>query len=241
MLAERSRKAHDSAVAKIGEQQPGLRTVGVLGGIGSGKSTVARFLATELPQGLLLDADALVSDLLADPEVASRVQKCFGRDLLGPDATLDRAELGRRIFSSETDRLALEGLLHPPVRAKIRSELQMAESTGLPVWAILDVPLLLEGGLDRICDFLLFVDTPEKQRSARACARHSWSPQDWGAREATQASMAQKRAAADAILENAGDEDHLRSAVFSLLPRFLSLPPRPLLDRWPPPNSRPEA
>ncbi len=241
MLAERSRKAHDSPVTRIGEQEPGLRTLGVLGGIGSGKSTVARFLVVELPKGLLLDADALVSELLDEPETAQRVHAGLGGDLLLPDGSLDRAALGRRIFESEADRRVLEGLLHPPVRECIRTRLKEAEAQAQPTWAVLDVPLLLEGGLDRVCDFLLFVDTPEEQRSTRACARHGWSRQDWRAREATQAPLEEKRAAADAILDNAGGEDPLRSAVQSLLPRLLSLPPRPLLDRWPPPDSRPEA
>ena len=110
-----------------------------------------------------------------------------------------------------------------------------------PGFAVLDVPLLLENGLSKACDFLVFVEVPDALRAARAGARHGWDEATWRAREAAQAPLTAKRAAADAILDNAGGVEDLRAAVEGLIPRLRALPPRSLRDRWPDPERPPPA
>ena len=91
----------------------------------------------------------------------------------------------------------------------------------------------MENGLSTICDFLVFVDTPEADRRTRACERHGWTTKEWKARELAQADLDTKQTAADAILVNVGSLEDLKSATGDLLPLLCELPPRPLRDRWP--------
>lgn len=223
--------------------QSGLRVLGVLGGVGSGKSTAARILAEELP-AKHLDADAEVATLFADPAVVEQLDQAFGGGLKSPKGGLDRAELGKRVFAQPALRRQLEAILHPEVRRALWNGLAQVEAEALasapaaagsaaPGWAVLDVPLLLENGLSQACDFLIFVRVPDAIRAERACARHNWDASTWRAREAAQASLAKKESVADAILDNAGGVEDLRAAVRELLPRLRALPPRSLRDRWP--------
>ena len=98
---------------------------------------------------------------------------------------------------------------------------------------MLDIPLLHEGGLDKLCDFVIFVDTPEEQRSMRACERHGWDIAHWQAREKMQMPIASKKSLADAILCNDSSLSALRDQVELLVPRLKSLTPRTLSSRWP--------
>ncbi|MFQ5749535.1 MAG: dephospho-CoA kinase [Planctomycetota bacterium] len=213
-------------------EKPGLRVVGILGGVGSGKSTAARLLARRLP-GAVLDADAEVARLLGDPGVQARIEAALGGGLRSPEGPLDRRRLGARVFSDPDARRRLEEILHPEVRKAHFAALEHLEASEKAVWALLDVPLLLEKGLHRLCDFLVFVAAPEGVRAARACARHGWSRQEWASREGEQKNLTQKRALADVILENGDDPRRLEVQVDALIPRLKALPPRPLADRWP--------
>lgn len=212
----------------------GLRITGVLGGVGSGKSTVARLLAEQLP-GLLLDADQMVADLLLRPTTAATVTAALGPGLKTADGILDRQALGKRVFDDEKARKQLESILHPAVRLELRAGLEEAEASASG-WAVLDVPLLLENGLHRLCDSLVYVEVADDVRAERAMARHGWSREDWQAREAAQFSMHRKKSAADVILSNASGVEHLRAQVLEILPQLRSLPPRTLRDRWPSPE-----
>ena len=221
---------------------PGLRIVGLTGGIGSGKSTVARFLAEMLGQKtLLLDADAEVGTLLADERVSLEVANIFGERVLQPDGLLDRRIIASLVFDDPGARVELERIIHPAVRLLLFNKLRVLEQTGLPVWAILDAPLLLESGLDQACDFLLFVEVEGAERQRRACARHGWEAEEWEARESAQIPLETKKSCADAILANTGDLEALRSALAPHLGTILSLAPRPLQERWPEngPSSQP--
>jgi dephospho-CoA kinase len=215
----------------------GLRITGVLGGIGSGKSTAAALLAEGL-SGTHFDADFVVRKLLATEEIGQRIESALGKGLLNPERRLDRAKLAQRVFGDEPALAALEAILHPAVRQSLYACLQLAEATP-PHWVVLDVPLLLENGLHALCDSLVFVDVPAELRAQRACARHGWSHDAWAARESLQKPIREKKSAAHAILDNAGGVELLRRQVESLLPSLLALHPRALRDRWPSSNQPP--
>ena len=209
----------------------GIRIVGLLGGVGSGKSAAAGFLAELLP-GRLLDADAEVGRMLENPEIGAQVEESLGPGLLNTEHEVDRHVLGEIVFHDPNKRKSLEEFLHPLVREFLWSRLAELEKSGGD-WAVLDVPLLLEGGLSEACDFMIFVDTPADDRRRRACSRHGWEASDWEARESAQTGLDNKQAAADAILGNVGTLEDLKVGVEGLLARLRELPPRPLRDRWP--------
>ena len=136
------------------------------------------------------------------------------------------------MFGDARARTALEGILHPAVRRRLHEKLEALEARPGAVWAVLDVPLLLEGGLYRVCDYLIFVEAGHEERARRAMERHGWSREDWAAREAAQMPLSEKRAAAHAILDNDTGLEGLLDRITELLEEIRSLPPKPLSHRW---------
>ena len=171
--------------------------VGLAGGVGSGKSTVARILR-RLKRARVIDADAVGHRVLARPAVRRRLATIFGREILGPGGTIDRRELARRAFRSRATQSKLNRATHPAILAGIRKAL--GEARG---WVVLDASLLFESGADALCDRVLFVDAPAGTREARTAAR-GWPPGERRRREALQWTPAEKRRKSDAVIDTAG-------------------------------------
>jgi dephospho-CoA kinase len=186
--------------------------LGIAGGIGSGKSSVARAFAD---LGFAwLDADQLAKEALDSPALRPDLEARFGSGIYGEDDCPDRAKLADAIFRDPEKKRALEGLIHPAVRQAIRAGIAEAAARGQRV--LLDVPLLFEGGLAELCDQVLFVDCPAETRRARAVAR-GMDAQDWERREAQQLAVDEKRRRSQLVLDNSGSlEEHAR-ATTSLL------------------------
>jgi dephospho-CoA kinase len=205
--------------------------VGVLGGIASGKTAVARWIAGE--DGALVEADALASEELASPAGVSFVCERFGPGLLDAGGRPDRTRLAALAFDSAQGkevRTALEGWIHPRVRARIKARLEDARAAAVPI-VVLDVPLLLENGespvdcgnsLARACDALVFVDADEAERESRARTSRGWPPGELRRREALQLPLGVKRARAHHVLSNQGNLDDLGRAARALRERLLA-------------------
>lgn len=191
--------------------------LGVLGGIASGKSEVARLLAG--PDGRVLDADRLAHAALEEPEVRTWLERRFGPAVVAGER-VDRAALAAAVFSDPAARRELEQQVHPRVRAALRAGVEAARAAGVPR-VVLDVPLLLENdaehGLGTQCDALVFVDADAKVRDARAVVRRGWASGELERREALQLPLATKRDRADFVIRNEGDLDELRAAVGRVL------------------------
>lgn len=199
--------------------------VGVLGGIACGKSAVAGLLAG--PDGRVLSADALASEELASPDGVRFLRQRFGNALLDAQGRPNRSALAELVFGPDrgTEALrALEGWIHPRVRARIMERLGEARAAAVPI-VVLDVPLLLENdeshGLARACDALVFVECGEAERESRARASRGWPRGEIRRREAVQLALALKRARADHVLENQGNLDDLGRAARELRQRLL--------------------
>jgi len=192
--------------------------IGILGGIASGKSSVARGLAGA--DGLLIDADAIAREVLESDEVRAELRQAFGPAILLPDGTPDRAELARRVFSRPAERARLESFTHPRIRARIRTLLEGARARRTPR-VVLDVPLLLENqaahGLTEECHELLFVDSDAPARERRAAASRGWEPGEVARREAQQLPLEDKRARAHFVISNRGSLEELETQVLRYL------------------------
>jgi dephospho-CoA kinase len=183
--------------------------LGLLGGIGSGKSTVAAFLSEQ--GAIVLDADAIAHDLLTDPSIITEVTAAFGRDVMSTNGSVDRAALGSIVFSdiSSNKLSVLEEIIHPRVRQVILDELARAKRINHPL-VVLDIPLLLESPLLQECHRLLFVDTSRKNRLERVAMR-DWDESEFNRREALQASLELKEERADDTVLNNGQPEETRA------------------------------
>lgn len=199
---------------------PGKLVIGLTGGIGSGKSTVAGMLAEH---GVaVIDSDRLNAEQLAQPDVVETLVSWFGENVRDPGGGIRRKAIARIVFDDADRRARLEGLLHPRIAAR-RSELLAKYRADPAVRAVaIDSPLLYEVGLDRLCDVVLFVDAPQSQRLQRVASARGWSADELARRENSQEAVDSKRAKADHIVTNNSGLDELRSKVEAILSDLLA-------------------
>jgi dephospho-CoA kinase len=191
-----------------------MKTIGLVGGVASGKSRVANLLV-DLGAGLL-DADRAGHAVLnEDPAVRKAVVDRWGTGILAADGSIDRAAIAKRVFGNSTAEREnlefLESLLHPRIGKKLEAEGRRLAAAGIPA-VVLDAPLLLEANWRPLCDILLFVDASRETRLARARSR-GWTEAQFDEREAAQWPIVKKRAAADVVIDNDGTETELQHAV----------------------------
>jgi len=200
--------------------------VGLLGGIGSGKSTVASLLAESGAE--VVDADRLAHQVLRTPSARSRVVSRFGSGVLGPDGEVDRKRLGDVVFSDRRSLEDLNAIIHPAVieevLARVRSHRAGARRSpgGAEGLLVLDVPLLSESSLRNDCDALVFVDADREVRRERLRAR-GWDESEMERRESFQASLEEKRGMAGFRIDNSGSLADTRAAAGRLLADLLSV------------------
>lgn len=192
--------------------------VGLTGGIASGKSAAAAaFARLGVP---VIDADQVSREVVAvgEPLLAELVAE-FGAGILKPDGALDRASLRERVFSDPSARQRLNALTHPAIRSRM---FERARASAGP-YVILEVPLLVEGGLEHRFDRILVVDCPEELQLERLRARDAASAAQAEAVLQAQASRAQRLAAADDVILNTGSIPDLAREVERLHQRYLEL------------------
>lgn len=173
-------------------------TVGLTGGLASGKSTLGRWLAEAGFE--VVDADTVVAELYRPTGPGTRaVETLFGTEMLDRHGAVDRAKLADRVFADGLSRRRLEEAIHPLVRHQFQSI--AAASNGV---AVLEVPLLVEAGMADDFDLVITVEADAETRLRRAVER-GLDEAEARARIAAQASESLRRAAADIVIENASD------------------------------------
>ena len=174
--------------------------IGLTGGIGAGKSLVGRYL--QQLGGAVIDADELARQALDDPNVRQQLVDRWGRGVLGEGGRVDRAKLAAMVFEEPEQLRQLERMTHPLV-LKARAALHKRHQSDPRVKAIVeDCPLLLEVGLDKQCDAVIFVDAPRFQRLQRLAAGRGWTDQDLTRREKNQLPLDKKVERADYVVVN---------------------------------------
>ncbi len=193
------------------------RVIGLTGGIGSGKSTVAGMFARRgVP---VIDTDLIARELVAPGQPAlARIAELFGGGILAADGSLDRAAMRRRVFGDDDARRQLEALLHPLIREEAMRRLQTLDTP----YCLLVIPLLVENGGWPVIDRVLVVDAPEESRIRRTMQRDGLDEATLRAILAAQCDPASRLAAADDVLVNDGPPEALEAKVETLHRRYLA-------------------
>lgn len=195
-------------------------TVGLTGGVGSGKTTVSTLfhaLGTDI-----IDADAISRNLVSPGSpLLEKILAHFGTAIADPSGGLDRGALRERIFHDPGAKAWLEALLHPV----IRDEIQRQIDTGKSPYAIVVIPLLVESGSYGFLDRVLVVDAPEADQVTRLCQRDGISRELAQRMLATQATRQQRLDKADDVIDNSGQPENLAQQVQGLHETYLKLAP----------------
>lgn len=195
-----------------------MKKVGLTGGIGSGKSTVARMLGGA--GFAVVDADQVARDIMTPGSpVLEEVAAAFGADLIGDDGVLDRGELARRAFATMEDTQRLNAITHPAIRAESERRFAAAEEAGEQA-VIYDMPLLVDLGLNQDMDLTVVVDVDKEERIRRLVDKRGLDEADARARMAQQIDDATRLAAADVVIDNNGPLDALEPQVAALIKKI---------------------
>jgi dephospho-CoA kinase len=194
------------------------RVVGILGGIGSGKSQVSRLLQEN--GAVVLSGDALGHEALREPELKARIVERWGEELLDEQGEIERTKLGGIVFADEKERRALETIVHPWIKERLRQEVFLTRDLPGVKLIVVDAAIMLEAGWDDVCDELIFVDVPRPLRLERIRRQRGWTEKEVDARERAQMPLSEKARRAHHTLNNAGSPDDLRRQVEALLERW---------------------
>ena len=174
---------------------------GLTGGIGTGKSTVAAVFAEA--GAVIIDADEIARDVVAKGRPAwSRIVAHFGRDVLLPDGDIDRKKLGAIIFNDTRQKAHLDRIVHPHVIAETEQQLKTIEMVQPQAVVILDVPLLIEAGMDRELDEVIVVYTPEAVQLERLMRRDRLTAAEGLSRIRSQMPIEEKKMRATVVIDN---------------------------------------
>jgi dephospho-CoA kinase len=195
-----------------------MLVVGLTGGIGSGKSEAARLFEQ---QGVpVIDTDQVARELVQPgTDALAEIVAEFGQGILDADGRLDRAHLRGLVFSNPERRRSLEAILHPRIRIRVRERVATLSAP----YCVVVIPLLLEAGQRDLVDRVLVIDAPEALQLRRAAERDRRPEAEIGVVMATQVGREQRLAAADDVIHNDGDLEHLRRQVLEMHGKYLGL------------------
>jgi dephospho-CoA kinase len=232
--AERLRKAIDAAHLRRGEAIPPpvrpihpsvdqsvpsssprrVPVIGLAGGIGAGKSTVAGIF--QRLGCLVVDSDAKAKAALDRPDVRRTLVGWWGEGILSPDGRINRSRVASIVFGDPAQRSKLEQLVHPIVRED-RAAMVREAIAARAAAVVVDAPLLFEAGVDAECDFAVFVDAPRADRLERIRQSRDWEEAELDRREAAQLPLDQKRRRCRFVVDNHGNLGNLQAQISQIL------------------------
>ncbi|MCX7666501.1 MAG: dephospho-CoA kinase [Gemmataceae bacterium] len=190
--------------------------IGVVGGIGAGKSTIAQYLVEF--GGKVVAGDPLGHEALEQPEILAEIAKHWGqRGVLTSEGKVDRKALGRIVFPSPVERARLEHIVHPYIEKRIHEEVLKAAYDPATKFVVLDAAIMLEAGWNNVCDKLIYVHADREVRLDRVKKARGWTEADLINREAVQMPPELKQQQADATILNNGPQDQVPAQVEALL------------------------
>lgn len=195
-----------------------MKTLGITGGVGTGKSTVSK-LFNELYGIKIIDADKLSKEASASKEVLDKIAKTFGKEYV-KDGKMDRAAMGKLIFGNEKMREKLNGIIHPVVQKNYYALRDKYLKEGEEI-IIYDCPLLIEAGLIADVDDIIVVHLDKKSAIKRVMSRNNISEKDAANMVNAQMDIDEKTEYADYIIYNDGTLEDLEEAVKELYAEIL--------------------
>lgn len=180
-----------------------VKIIGITGGIGSGKSTVAKML--ESLGGRVIDADLIAHNTLSYEEVKDKICKRWGKGVLNPPEAggeVDRNLLAKIVFSTREQIDELNKIVHPIVIDVIKGQIEEIERGGNVRAIVIDAALLVESNLANLCDIILFIDTTNQVRQRRVKDDRNWESAELARRERFQQSPTLKKKNADYVIDN---------------------------------------
>ena len=189
-----------------------MKTIGLTGGIGSGKSTVSQIL-TELG-AFVIDADKVGHEIyLPGKEAWQQVTAAFGRDILAPDQTIDRKKLGALVFGSDAARKKLNEIVHPLMFQDIDRRIKAKRATGFTKPIVIEAAILIEANWLPLADEVWLIVTNKTAVIDRVATQRGMAAKDTEARIASQLSDSERRKHAQVVIENNGSLEELQQKI----------------------------
>lgn len=207
-------RARVDAVSRRGDGPDPVPVIGLVGGVGSGKSAVAR--AFETHGCVVSDSDAAVKEVLKRQEVVNTLVGWWGRSILDEEGRVDRKKVADVVFKDSYERRRLEALVHPLVRESRGVLIERARAAGAK-GVVIDAPLLFEAGVDAECDAVVFVEATRAVRLGRVREHRGWDEAELDRREKAQMALEEKRRRSDHVITNNGTLAELESRAARLL------------------------
>lgn len=194
--------------------------VGLIGGIGCGKSTVSSAFSAR--NAMVFHADPCGHRALSDPAIKTAVEARWGKTVFTSTGNVLRKALAKIVFSDEKELEYLNQLVHPFIINQFLQCLKQAQESNVAIFVV-DAPLLLETGMDKYCDHIIFIDTNEENRHKRVFTR-GWSLTEFQLREKTQISLEEKRKKSDYVIDNNTSLAKMEEQVSLIIEKLTVLP-----------------
>lgn len=188
--------------------------IGILGGVGAGKSTVAAELAAL--GCTLVDGDAIGHDLLAEADIRRQLRQRWGEGIFTAAGEVDREAVGKIVFDDAAELTALNAITHPLIGRRIERQIARAKADESVAAVVMDAAVMLEAGWDELCTHLVFVDAPQGERLSRKQGAKGLEKSSWKKREDFQIPLDKKAGICDYIIDNSSSVSCLRDQVREL-------------------------
>jgi dephospho-CoA kinase len=192
--------------------------IGLVGGIGSGKSRVSAALARR--GGRVVAGDPVGHEALRQPAIREGIVARWGPAVIEAAGEVDRGKLGAVVFADPVARRELEAIVRPWIGQRLRAEIATAQADPAVSFVVLDAAVMLEAGWQGACDLLVYVHAPRAARIARVAEQRGWSAVEMTARERAQLSLTEKAARADVAVDNSGPPADLEPQLDRLVVRM---------------------
>lgn len=189
--------------------------IGLIGGIGSGKSLVAAELGRA--GGRIISADALGHEALHQPAIRDRLVARWGRSILDERGVIARRIVGGIVFPDAGERRFLESIVFPYIEQRVREEAAAGEGDANARFLVLDAAIMLEAGWSDVCEWLVYVHAPRAMRLERLVRQRGWSAKEVEARENAQWPLTDKVSRAHFVIDNSFAREHTVQQVQNLV------------------------